>query len=85
MVCPANNVRKRNRGLHNLPLDRQEDVDIVEDHHVLAAFQISLHRLVLIHGAGEAEGHITRKGQSFTGLSFVLLDEPADIGYVNFE
>lgn len=85
MVGPANKVRKRNWGLANLPLDRQKDVDIVEDHHVLAAFQIGLHQLVFIHGAGQAKGHITRKGQSFTCLCFVLLDEPADIGHIYFE
>ena len=47
----------------NLLFDHQPNVHVVKQDELFAAFQVGLHRLVLIHGARQAVGQEAGEGQ----------------------
>ena len=85
VVGAADDVRNRGGRPAQLALHRQKNIHVVEDDQVFTAFQVCLHRFVLIHSARQAKGQVAGKRQCFTRLCFVVLDELPRTGHIDFE
>ena len=68
-----------------LVFDHQTDVHVVKQDELFASFTVCLHRLVLIHCAGEARDEKAGEGKGLTGARLVLCDQPSGNRHIHFE